>query len=83
MCTLSSHTTKGNPPGCPTSHHHNRDADPPVRHHKECRSTPADHPRFYGKLSFQPDAYDPHLDIDFTLLRDGPAATKDGFGQAA
>lgn len=31
MCTLSSHTVKGNPPGCPTSHPHDRDAASPGR----------------------------------------------------
>ncbi|WP_190139294.1 hypothetical protein [Streptomyces longispororuber] len=35
-----------------------------------------------GELGMQPDAYDPKLDVDFTLLRgDEPAA--EGFSRAA
>jgi hypothetical protein len=31
----------------------------------------------------QPEAYDPHLDIDFGPLRGNDPAAPDGYGQAA
>nr|WP_239472346.1 transposase [Streptomyces sp. NEAU-S7GS2] len=46
-----------------------------------------EHIRRFGEystheLGLQPEAYDPHLDVDFSPLRGDPPAP-DGYGQAA
>ncbi|GFE26984.1 Tn3 family transposase [Streptomyces nigrescens] len=47
-----------------------------------------EHIRRFGEystheLGLQPEAYDPHLDVDFSPLRDDDPPAPDGYGQAA
>ncbi|MFB6963075.1 Tn3 family transposase [Streptomyces sp. NPDC056309] len=47
-----------------------------------------EHIRRFGEystheLGLQPEAYDPHLDVDFSQLRGDEPPTSDGYGQAA
>jgi hypothetical protein len=35
------------------------------------------------ELDIQPEAYDPHLDVDFSPLRGESSPAPNGFGQAA
>ncbi|MER6331939.1 hypothetical protein ABT298_21895 [Streptomyces sp. NPDC001034] len=35
------------------------------------------------ELGMQPEAYDPHLDVDFSPLRGNDPPAPDGYGQAA
>ncbi len=36
-----------------------------------------------NELGIQPEAYDPHLDVDFSPLRGNDPPAPDGYGQAA
>ncbi|WP_189310006.1 hypothetical protein [Streptomyces brasiliensis] len=47
-----------------------------------------EHIRRFGEystheLGMQPEAYDPHLDVDFSPLRGNDPPAPDGYGQAA